>query len=271
MRAAGYITLSNPRPSSRGLNPAKAAIALRKAFDAVIEAAMAAKQGLEVQRNATRGGTTSTRNSASSAGSMRGRGSRGGSAASSAPASPSGSRSPSRTASAAALMSSAAETDAADHASSIAAALSLSATAADKAEQGDSNTRVASLQRQLEALSARQREAEVAAAAAAALVGDGFSDDEDGDEEEGGGGGGAAKAKGGSSMLEVATRRCAEMEDRIDDLEGERTCSVVIFMLHQESAHSRCGRPAQTRAAKAATSDLLPVLACAPMCLSHVG
>lgn len=71
-----------------------------------------------------------------------------------------------------------------------------------------SSTKVASLQRQLEALAARQEESEVAAKAAQAAT------------SSSAGSGRGAECGG---MLEAATRRCAEMEDRIDEVEGKST------------------------------------------------
>ncbi len=213
---------------SRGLNHAKAAIALRKAFDTVIEAAMVAKESLATQRNAGRGvgsAANSNRSSMSSLGAgARAPPSRAGSTASSAAGSPSHSRK-------ASTNSGAAENTAAENAAAIAAAVTTAvpASADDKdpeegLKQDDSTSKVASLQRQLEALLARQKEAEVAAAAAAAATatanGDGFSDSDDSDDSENEGDG-VKGVEEGSSMLEIATRRCMEMEDKVDNLEGE--------------------------------------------------
>ncbi|CAB1115305.1 unnamed protein product [Ectocarpus sp. CCAP 1310/34] len=211
--------------AAKGLNPAKAAIALRKAFDTVIEAAMVAKGTLEQQRNeARRSGSSSNRNSASSATGRRGRGSRGG-ASSLSSASASGSVSPARNA-AATTAAGNTTADMVENAAAIANALAASVSSADEgdenaAKQDGSATKVASLQRQLEALSARQEESAAAAVAAAALSGGGFSDDDDDDDDDddGGDGEGEGKAKGSASLLEVATRRCTEMEDKIDGLE----------------------------------------------------
>eukprot|EP00903_Cladosiphon_okamuranus_P011418 g10760.t1 len=214
--------------AAKGLNPAKAAIALRKAFDTVIEAAMAAK---ESQRNA-RGGVKNNRGSMSSASEGRGRSSRGGSSAAS-----SGSVSPSRpvsTGSGAVAEKNAAAAvakNAAAISAAVAAAVGGEAGAKREQEQDDSTSKVASLQRQLEALAARQKEA----VAAAAATGDGFSDDEESEHEDEETGRGEVRAKAtGSSLLEVATRRCTEMEDKIDDLEAE--CRTLREALEGKSA-----------------------------------
>lgn len=78
------------------------------------------------------------------------------------------------------------------------------------------NSKVASLQRQLEALSSRQRETDIQLEAEKTLAGE-----ESEDEDEA-----AARTGGRKSKLQVTTRRCTELEDRVGDLEGE-LCSVA--------------------------------------------
>lgn len=96
------------------------------------------------------------------------------------------------------------------------------------ARSAGANSKVSSLQRQLEALSARQREADIQLEAEKALAGE-----QSGDEGEGAGGAGERASK-----LEVTTRRCTELEDRVDDLEGELRLSSggvvdMIYRIHR--------------------------------------
>lgn len=93
------------------------------------------------------------------------------------------------------------------------------------ARSAGANSKVSSLQRQLEALSARQREADIQLEAEKALAGE-----QSGDEDDGTGTAGERASK-----LEVTTRRCTELEDRVDDLEGEFRLSSggVVDMILQ--------------------------------------
>ena len=224
----------------RGMQPAKAAITLRKAFDTVIEAAMAAKENLSASKRtaATRGSenNSSGRSSRVMLGSASGK-SLGGRPSTTRGSSPASSANVSRSASAASKnfpKAAAAATPAAEDApAAAAAAAALASNPSDTTvstsdaggasgvgveEAPPDNSVIASLKRQLEALSARQNEADVATALATAMAGEGGP-------EEGGNGG---KSTAGPSRLEAATHRCAELEDKIEDLEGE---SLPLFSL----------------------------------------
>lgn len=198
----------NKKRLNRGLNPAKAAIGLRKAFDTVIEAAMAAKISLEAQRSATRGGGLNSNTSARTDISGSARGSAAGA---------SGARDTGNAPTAAANNATAAA------AVAVAPADPNKAEDAGKAGATEENSKVASLQRQLQALSARQEEANAAASAAVLAEGGGL-------QGEGKGPDGAA----GASRLEVATRRCTELEDKVADLEGG--CQFHVFFLRSISS-----------------------------------
>lgn len=158
--------------------PVKAAVALRKAFDTVVEAALVAKENLAAQRNATRadGSDRGTHVSSSRA--------------------------------------SAGDTGTADRPSVRPAASSdaVEATTDGPAFADKENSKVASLQRQLEALLTSQEETDKVAALAAQ--------------------GGNVAADGGAvalktSQLEVATKKCAELEGKVEDLEG--TCVFICL------------------------------------------
>lgn len=136
--------------------PVKAAVALRKAFDTVIEEALVAKENLAAQKNAS---NTSTE-----------------------------------------------DTGKADRPSvgPTASSDAVEATTHDPAVSAEENSKVASLQRQFEALVSSQEETDKVAALAAKGENDG----------------GAVVLK--ASQLEVATKRCVELEGKVEDLEG--TC-----------------------------------------------
>lgn len=168
-------------------------MALRKAFDTVIEAAMVAKENLAQQRNTARevgkgSGSSRISRPASTGGiGITGRGRSG--------------RSSPNSRSTASIVSASASSEKLPPASKV-----DSSDGEDLARGSGDNSKVASLQRQLEALVARQTEADQATAAVVAA-----STGDDGGEDDG-------DAK--RSMLEVANRRCAELEDKVEDLEG---------------------------------------------------
>lgn len=134
--------------------PVKAAVALRKAFDTVIEEALVAKENLAAKKKASQAsaGDTGTADRPSGG-----------------PTTPSD---------------------------------AVEATTHDSAVAAEENSKVASLQRQFEALLASQEETDKVAALAAQGENDG----------------GAVVFK--ASQLEVSTKKCAELEGKVEDLEG---------------------------------------------------
>jgi len=141
--------------------PVKAAVALRKAFDTVIEEALVAKENLAAKRNANQAGAEDTGTA---------------DRPSVGPTAPSD---------------------------------AVEANTHDPAVAAEENSKVASLQRQLEALLANQEETDKVAALAAQGENDG----------------GAVAFK--ASQLEVATKKCAELEGKVEDLEG--TCVSICI------------------------------------------
>lgn len=179
---------------------------------------MAAKENLEAQRNNHKGGSHSRSSSAGSLDSQRRNrtmtrgGGNTGSSISLGGGSSGSRKNLSRTSSTASNPGAA---RALGKSSSDSAGTQASPAAiAGAAMAVDANSRVASLQRQLEALTTRQEESEVTLPKAG-LHENGH---EPGNLRSGRGGGGAGA---GTSRLEATTRRCAELEDKVDDLEGE--------------------------------------------------
>lgn len=199
----------------RGLNSGKAAVILRKAFDTVIEAAMAAKESLKIQRALTQG----------SGGSL---GSKGTSRESTGSGVEVGSpkrmrtRVSSTSPNAAKSRNASLSTNGATKNASVDASATSATNEGVPGETGKDrgsnegngqtlageNSKVASLRRQLELLTAKQDEGD----SLVVLTRGGESG-----EGEGQRGSGGAKA----SMLESATRRCNELEDKVEDLEGK--------------------------------------------------
>lgn len=189
-------SLNGAEREYRGLNPLKAAVSLRKAFDVVIQAAMVAKEALGNQRAERRNVNTSSTTSPVAPAK--------GASATRNPSSPT-SKTPAKSDRPKSTVKVTTGTvEISGMTSVVSAGPSLGA--------GRRNSKVESLQRQLEALTARHQESEIAAKAAnSAAVVDLFI--KPGRERESG---------ANERRLQTVARRCVELEDKVKELEGER-------------------------------------------------